>query len=119
MTEIRIILRGENVCGLELSGHTGYEERGKDIVCAALSTLIQTLEIGLTEVLLIEGVSSKVDEESAYMGVFWGSKKNSRVDDLVNTIIAAFRSIENSYPKHTRFVEVKVNENDQSSAVRS
>ncbi|MDO9507725.1 MAG: ribosomal-processing cysteine protease Prp [Thermovirgaceae bacterium] len=118
MTEIRVIRRGSCVCGLELCGHSGYEEQGKDIVCAALSTLIQTLEIGLTEVLRIEGVSTKVDEKLAYMGVFWGQKGNRRVEDLVNTIIAALKSIENSYPSYTLFVEVKVNENDQSSAVR-
>lgn len=118
MTEIRVIRNENTVCGLELSGHSGYDEEGRDIVCAALSTLIQTLEIGLTEVLEIEGVSTKVNEDKAYMGVFWGQNNGQRTEDLVNTIIAALRSIEKGYPSYTRLVEVKVNENDQSTALR-
>lgn len=117
MTEIRVIRSGDIVYGLELSGHSGYDEQGRDIVCAALSTLIQTLEIGLVEVLKIDGVSAKVDEDIAYMGVFWDKNEDRRIDDLVNTIIAALRSIENGYPSHIRFVEVNVSENDQSAAL--
>jgi uncharacterized protein YsxB (DUF464 family) len=112
MTEIRIIRKDDSVCGIELSGHSGYDRQGRDIVCAALSTLIQTLEIGLTEVLMIEGVSTKVDEGKAYMGVFWGKNEDRRITDLVNTIVAALRSVEKGYPSYTRLVEVKVNEND-------
>lgn len=119
MTEIRVIRSGNTVCGLELSGHSGYDEHGRDIVCAALSTLIQTLEIGLTEVLEIDGVSARVVEDQAYMGVFWNQNGDQRTDDLVNTIIAALKSIQKGYPSYTKLVEVKVNENNQSAALRS
>ena len=112
MTEIRVIRRDDSVCGIEISGHSGYDSKGRDIVCAALSTLIQTLEIGLTEVLRIEGVSTKVDEKKAYMGVFWEKNEDRRIVDLVSTILAALKSVETGYPSYTRLVEVKVNEND-------
>ena len=119
MTEIRVIRSGNTVCGIELSGHSGYDEHGRDIVCAALSTLIQTLEIGLTDVLKIEGVSAKIIEDRAYMGVFWVQNGDQRIDVLVNTIIAALKSIRKGYPSYTRLVEVKVNENNQSAALCS
>lgn len=35
------IIRHDN--GITVSGHAGYAEPGKDIVCAAVSTLAQTL----------------------------------------------------------------------------
>lgn len=38
--------------GLTIRGHAGYAEHGKDIVCAAISTLVQSLVysvVGLTE----------------------------------------------------------------------
>ena len=44
----------ENIVGFEVSGHSGYSERGKDIVCAAVSAIVQTAVIGLTEVLGIK-----------------------------------------------------------------
>ncbi|GAB6281228.1 MAG: ribosomal-processing cysteine protease Prp [Thermovirga sp.] len=119
MTEIRVIRRGNTICGLELSGHSGYGEQGRDIVCAALSTLIQTLEIGLADVLKIDGVSAEVDEDQAYMGVFWEQNGEGQTEGLVNTIIAALKSIEKGYPSYTRFVEVNVNEIDQSATLRS
>jgi len=112
MTEIRVILKDDSVCGIELSGHSGYDRQGRDIVCAALSTLIQTLEIGLTDVLKIEGVSTKVDEKRAYKGVFWENNDDKPIEDLASTIIATLKSVETVYPSYTRLVEVKVNEND-------
>lgn len=111
MTEIRIIRNCDEVQGLEISGHSGYAEEGSDIVCAALSTLIQTLEIGLNEILKISNVKTKADKELAYMGVFWERNVNGQVKVIVDTIITAFRSIERSYPAYTRIVEVSVNEN--------
>ena len=35
--------------GITVSGHAGYAEAGKDIVCAAVSVLVQTLRISLQE----------------------------------------------------------------------
>jgi len=110
MTEIKVTRDGQNICGLELSGHSGYAKRGHDIVCAALSTLIQALEIGLTEVLDVDGVSALVDEEKAYMGLFWRKDSGPLSVVLIDTIIAALKSIAKGYPSHTRFVEVNVNE---------
>lgn len=34
---------------MELQGHADYQEKGKDIVCAAVSVLVQTLRISLQE----------------------------------------------------------------------
>ena len=64
MTEIKSFRRKGTLCGLEIAGHTGYAESGSDIVCAALSTLAQTLEMGLAGVL--GTVSSRVDKEGLY-----------------------------------------------------
>jgi uncharacterized protein YsxB (DUF464 family) len=33
-----------NQAQIEVSGHAGYAERGKDIVCSAVSILVQTAE---------------------------------------------------------------------------
>ncbi|HRV70566.1 MAG TPA: ribosomal-processing cysteine protease Prp [Thermovirgaceae bacterium] len=111
MTEIRILRCGDIICGIEISGHSGYAGYGKDIVCAALSTLAQTLEIGLTDVLDIDNVVSTKDPVSGYARIFWGNNDSSRINDLAKTIVAALVSISKSYPAYTKIVEVYVNEN--------
>lgn len=38
-----------NVQHLSVKGHAGYAEHGEDIVCAAVSAIVQTAMIGLTD----------------------------------------------------------------------
>lgn len=42
MIEIKIV---EN--GVFITGHAGFDEPGKDIVCSAVSAILQTAQIGL------------------------------------------------------------------------
>lgn len=52
MTEIVFFLDGqEQIQGFEVSGHTGFADRGEDIVCAGISILAQTAVIGLNRFL--------------------------------------------------------------------
>ena len=39
----------EGTARLHVHGHSGYAERGKDIVCAGVSVLVQTLALYLAE----------------------------------------------------------------------
>ncbi len=41
---------GEALESFEVRGHAGYEDAGRDIVCAAVSALAQSTVIGLAEV---------------------------------------------------------------------
>lgn len=41
MTVLRIYQRGGLYVGFSCSGHSGYAEKGQDIVCAAISTAVQ------------------------------------------------------------------------------
>ena len=41
MTEVTFVRDGNSLVSFSASGHTGYAPEGEDIVCAALSTLLQ------------------------------------------------------------------------------
>jgi len=58
---------------MRASGHSGYAPRNKDIVCAAVSTLLQALAVGLIDVLALNGVQCKKEEEPAYFSIEWPS----------------------------------------------
>lgn len=44
-----VYIKGRDVVGLSVKGHSGYAESGKDIVCAAVSALVESMRLYLQE----------------------------------------------------------------------
>ena len=63
MTKIKFFKRNDQFIGLECSGHTGYAEYNKDVLCASLSGIIQSGILGLNKVLNINGRLKRKDDE--------------------------------------------------------
>lgn len=66
MTDIVFYKREDIVYAVECSGHTGYATYGKDIVCSALSSLIQSCALGLKEVLRLDVKISREDKKGYF-----------------------------------------------------
>lgn len=66
MTAIIVEKANGKILSVEASGHTGYAESGEDIVCAALSAIIQTAALGLTEVAKIAATIDRNDEDGYF-----------------------------------------------------
>ena len=60
MTEITVCKREGNVTAITCDGHTGYGVEGEDIVCAALSSIVQTAVLGLFGVV---GLNIKLERD--------------------------------------------------------
>lgn len=56
MTNVVVVRRNNSIVSVECDGHTGYGVEGEDVVCAALSSIVQTALLGLLQV-----VGAKVD----------------------------------------------------------
>ncbi len=102
-------LNGRNVA-LAAAGHTGFSERGSDVVCAAISALVQALFYGFGEVLKEKNIRSKIDGEKAEMALDWSRCRNECADALADTIIGSLKEIARAYPGHVRILEVRLNE---------
>ena len=63
MTKVTITKRNNKIATVECDGHTNYGERGEDIVCAALSSVVQTALLGLLVVACVEVDISRNDEQ--------------------------------------------------------
>lgn len=50
MTKVVITKKDNRIVQVECDGHTGYGCEGEDIVCAALSSIVQTAVLGLFQV---------------------------------------------------------------------
>lgn len=66
MTNVKIITKNNNIVAFEVSGHTGYDDYGKDIVCSAVSSITQSACLGIIKVLKINAVMKK-DEKRGYL----------------------------------------------------
>ena len=66
MIRIEIYKHGEIYTGICASGHSGYDEAGSDIVCAAVSTLMINC-MNSIEHLAGDPMEEEIREEDAYM----------------------------------------------------
>ena len=55
--------KNKNIVAFEISGHTGYNDSGKDILCAAISSISQSACLGITKVLKLNAVITKNDKK--------------------------------------------------------
>lgn len=86
---------------IEISGHAGYDEYGKDIVCAAISALAQTMALGLEKVV---GIKVKIKKKDGYflLKVPKGlsAEKADKTNIIMETFILGIEDISESYPSN-------------------
>lgn len=66
MTRVIIKKKNNKIFEVECDGHTNYGEKGEDIVCASLSSIVQTALLGLLMVALLE-IDMKRDDELGFL----------------------------------------------------
>ena len=89
--------------GFEISGHSGYAERGQDIVCASVSALtLHTARILSEE---CEAVETLYQDDNGELTVELKSNDNL-TDMLIKRLIQTLRDIQQEYSGYL-LVEVK------------
>lgn len=63
MVDITITKKEGKIVKVDCAGHTGFAEQGEDIVCAALSSVVQTALLGLLTVAKIKVDFLRIDNE--------------------------------------------------------
>ena len=107
MIYINIKKKGKYIQTIEAVGHSGYAESGKDIVCSAVSTLMQSLILGLEKVLKITP-EVEMDENTPIIKVQvcldMDDDMMSHVQVLMKSTRLGLKDIADSYPK---FIKIK------------
>lgn len=94
---------------MEISGHAYFDVIGRDIVCAAVSTLIQTLALRLENIDDLH----HVDCEHLYYVGYEGTRPQIRkimadgreAMSAYETVMAGLRAIADQYPDNLNLVE--------------
>ncbi len=101
--------REGEITGFKVTGHAGFNARGKDIVCSAVSALAQTALLGLLKVAEVD-TAYKIDE--GYLECSLNNKPEGRqrimCDAIFETLYEGLKSIKESYIKYIDMVEEEV-----------
>ena len=111
MINVIVIKEKQTIKTIEATGHSGYAESGSDIVCSAVSVLMQNLANGLTEVVKASA-DVKVDEDIPHLSVSLTEQSEEKckyAQMLMQTTILSLKELANGYGK---FIKIKEKQND-------
>ena len=94
------IKKDDRFSGFKISGHSGYAESGKDIVCAAVSSAVQTVANIIADQFGIE-CESRVNDKNAeiYFNIKDRNVNNLILSDkLLKGLFEQLKEIQEEYP---------------------
>ena len=95
---IKVDLSKNNI--ITVSGHSGYEERGKDIVCASVSSIVIT-----TINAIIEINSDAIDYSDLDNKIIIKILKDDTiVNKLINNMILLLEQLEKDYKEYIKII---------------
>lgn len=121
MTRINII-KFSNGYRIEVLGHSGYAEKGKDIVCASISTLVQYMEMVMArtckhelekyeEGTFILNIKTNEDEfkKEGFDTFDYRTRWWAFVTKLVSSFVEFVKELQEQYPEYVKLEEIEEN----------
>ena len=108
MTKIKFFKRNDQFIGLECSGHTGYAEYNKDVLCASLSGIIQSGILGLNKVLNINGKLNRKDEEGYIKYELPKNLDDKKLLDSQIILMTMYESIKDLCSGYSQYISMEV-----------
>lgn len=86
---------------IEIKGHADYEDLGKDIVCASVSSIVTTTINGIIS---IDEDSIEYSEKEGFISIKLLKDKDV-VNKLIFNMIDLLKQLESQYPKNIKIKE--------------
>lgn len=100
MIKVRLTKNGDCLNKITISGHANYDEFGKDIVCASVSsTVITTINILLS---LDKDSISYDDTKGLIIDIL---KDDDTTKKIINVLVSNLLELEKAYPKNIQIKE--------------
>ena len=109
MTRVTIFKHEDIIVEFSCEGHTGYAEYGGDIVCASVSSIVQSCGLGLTKVLGLKCKITQNDDKGIYtlrLPKELTGETMAKAQVLLATMFLSIKDLEKGYPSNIK-VEVK------------
>ena len=109
MTKIKFRKKNNNYIAVEVSGHTGYAEYGKDILCASVSAIVQAGAMGITNVIGINANIERNDDKGLFIiqvpeGISDDKMRESNI--IFDTMYISLKDLASGYKKFIKLEEV-------------
>ncbi len=105
MTSVRIIRQNGHITKVICDGHTDYGEEGEDIVCAALSSVVQTAVLGLMRVAAIS-VDYKTVAKEGKLELSLPAELNERdrnnADMILETMLCGIADLNEGFSRYIK-----------------
>lgn len=109
MITIKLYKKDNKYYGFESVGHADYDEKGRDIVCAAVSTLTYTLVNSIIEIGSTKPIIEEEDGQlSCYLPMDEEILNNSEIQIIFKTIKIGIESIIEVYDSYVELLEEEV-----------
>lgn len=95
--------KNNHITQCTVKGHAGYEEHGKDIVCAAISGIVCTAVLGMQQVAKVDGI---YETSSGYSSIRPLESENEKIQTIFETMVLGLTEISKQY---SHYVKVNVN----------
>ena len=107
MTRCEFFTEDDRITGFSVSGHSGYAEKGADIVCAAISTAVTMAEATINEVC---GAKAKVRVKEEDARITLTLPASCDEEDSVQAVLAGMMlylcNLREDYPDYIEVLEV-------------
>ena len=100
MITIQINKENNIIQQIKLSGHAGFQDYGKDIVCAGVSSILTTTVNAILS--FDENAITIADKQDFKLKV---NKSDEITQKLLANMISLFQELEESYPKNVKIKE--------------
>lgn len=106
MTEVKFFYHRKVLLGIEGRGHSGYASKGEDVVCAAVSTLLNSLLLGLIHAAKIKDIGTEINEKVPFMRITWSEEHVKKIFILTKTIELSLKQVAEENPEYVKISEV-------------
>ena len=101
MIKINIEKNNTKIVSLVVSGHSNYDEKGKDIVCAGVSAIV----VGGINALYNENKAAiEFECKDGYSSILVKNIDNDNIQKILDVITTQLYTIEESYPKFVKIL---------------
>ena len=107
MTRCEFFTEDDRITGFSVSGHSGYAEAGKDIVCAAISAAVTMAEATINDVCGAKAkVRVKEDDARITLMLPTSCDEEETVQAVLSGLMLTLISLREDYPDYIEVLEV-------------
>lgn len=101
MIKVMIQKKENEICSITISGHSGYEESGKDIVCASVSAIAITT---VNAILRIDSNALTYEESDGFLNIVMQNQSDI-ISLLITNMLDLLEELETQYSKYIKIIK--------------